>query len=98
MFDGDACVTAGLFGLLAAGLLYGAEQTQQVQQAVGDREVIGQAKGILMERFTVSGDEASQMLITSSQGTNVEIGEIAAWVIAEADKQREHPGQPATDL
>jgi hypothetical protein len=54
----DHCRTmAGLFGIQAALLLYGTSQTENLQKAVDSRDVIGRAKGILMERFNVD-DEA----------------------------------------
>ncbi|MCD2196263.1 GAF and ANTAR domain-containing protein [Actinomycetospora endophytica] len=79
-FDAESRLTAGLFALQAAMLLYGSEQTQSLQRAVDSRDLIGQAKGILMERFRVDDDAAFQMLVRSSQETNMKLAEVARWV------------------
>ena len=76
-FDGDAQLTAGLFGLQAAGLLFGSDQIAGLDQALQSRDVIGQAKGILMERYDVSDDDAFQMLVATSQDTNTKLIEVA---------------------
>jgi hypothetical protein len=86
-FDPDARVTAALFGVQAAMLLYGSEHAANLQQAVDSRDVIGQAKGILMERFAVDDDRAFQMLVRSSQDTNLKLVEVARWLHDEANKR-----------
>ena len=70
VFDPSAELTAGLFGIQAATLLHGADHAAHLGHALETRDVIGQAKGILAERFTVDDDEAFQMLVDSSQDTN----------------------------
>jgi hypothetical protein len=92
-FDAHAQMTAELFGVQAATLIYGAAQTQQLEAAVGHRELIGQAKGILIQRYGVSGDEAFEMLVTSSQRSAIGLADIASWVVGEAEKQ----GQGGSD-
>jgi hypothetical protein len=79
-FDADARVTAGLFGVQAAMLLHGSEHASNLQRAVDSRDLIGQAKGILMERFSVDDDAAFQMLVRSSQDTNLKLVEVARWL------------------
>jgi hypothetical protein len=88
VFDAEARLTAGMFGVQAAALIYGAEQAEQLRIAVDSRDVIGQAKGILMERFTVDGDEAFQMLVTSSMETNIKLVDVATWLVGEAEQRR----------
>ncbi|MFB9745197.1 ANTAR domain-containing protein [Pseudonocardia sulfidoxydans] len=51
--DDAARRMAGLFGLQAGLLLYGVNHARQLSRALDSRDVIGQAKGILMERFGV---------------------------------------------
>ncbi|MEJ2863063.1 ANTAR domain-containing protein [Actinomycetospora flava] len=97
VFDTDARTTAGLFGVQAALLIYGSEQAFHLQRAVDNRDVIGQAKGILMERFTVDPDEAFQMLVRSSQETNIKLAEVARWLQNEAMQRRETRRDAATD-
>ena len=79
-FDEFALTTAGLFGLQAALLLYGVDQARHLGMALESRDLIGQAKGILMERFRVTGEQAFQMLVTSSQETNIKLVEVTRWL------------------
>jgi GAF domain-containing protein len=83
-FDRDALLTATLFAAQAAMLLYGSEQAQYLQRAVDSRDLIGQAKGILVERFGVDGDAAFAMLVRSSQDTNMKLVDVARWLVEEA--------------
>jgi hypothetical protein len=96
VFDSSAELTAGLFGVQAATLLHGAEHASELGKAVESRDVIGQAKGILMERFTVDDDEAFQMLVNSSQETNIKLVGVAHWLVEEA-RSRRVSGGPRSD-
>ncbi|NMO93129.1 ANTAR domain-containing protein [Actinomycetospora sp. TBRC 11914] len=87
-FAVDARITAGLFGVQAALLLYGSTQAGVLVRAVDSRDVIGQAKGILMERFGVDDDEAFQMLVRSSQDINMKLVDCARWLQKEAIEHR----------
>jgi hypothetical protein len=86
VFDDEARMTAALFGAQAAMLLYGSEAAQDLQRAVDSRDLIGQAKGILMERFKVTDDGAFQLLVRSSQDTNMKVVDVAAWLRDEANR------------
>jgi hypothetical protein len=79
-FEEHARTLAGLFGIQAALLLYGADHASHLQQAVDSRDLIGQAKGILMERFSVDDEAAFQMLVRSSQDTNMKLTAVARWL------------------
>ena len=76
-------MTAGLFATQASLLLYGADSTAEITRALANRDVIGQAKGILMERFGLSDQAAFEMLVTSSQRTNLKLVEVARWLTTE---------------
>lgn len=97
VFDEHAQVTAGLFGSQAAVLLFGAEQTRALQAGIDSREVIAQARGILTERHGVTGDEAFQMLVTSSRRSTIDLVDVAAWVVAEAEQGQNRRDRPADD-
>jgi hypothetical protein len=56
------------------------EQAEHLQRAVDSRDLIGRAKGILMERFKVDDEGAFQMLVKSSQGTNIKPTAVAQWL------------------
>lgn len=95
-FDDSARTLAGLFGVQAALLLYGAEHAAHMERAVGTRDVIGQAKGILMERFNIDDDHAFQMLVRSSQDTNLKVADVARWLSSAAGRRPAEP--PPTDV
>ena len=98
VFDADTQQVAGLFGVQAAMLLYGSEQAQHLQRALDSRDLIGQAKGILMERFTVDDDGAFRMLVASSQDTNMKLVQVAEWLRSEArHRHAEHAALPGRD-
>jgi hypothetical protein len=85
-FDAEARLTAALFGVQAAMLLYGSEQAQSLQHAVDNRDLIGQAKGILIERFKLDSDASFHMLVRSSQDTNMKLVDVAQWVVNETTR------------
>ncbi|WP_433783940.1 GAF and ANTAR domain-containing protein [Actinomycetospora sp. CA-101289] len=80
-YDVRARVLAGLFGVQAGLLLYGAQQVRHLQRAVDSRDLIGRAKGVLAERFGIDDETAFGMLVTSSQETNMKVTAVAQWVV-----------------
>lgn len=71
--EDDVSVMATVFAAHAAVALAGARQVQDMNAALTHRDVIGQAKGILMERFKVTPDVAFAMLVRTSSITNVKL-------------------------
>ena len=55
-----------------------AAQIRQLHTALDSRDVIGQAKGILMERYRLTPDGAFALLARASQDTNVKLRAVAA--------------------
>ena len=66
-----------VFASHAAVALSGARHEQNLHQAVSSRDLIGQAKGILMERYKITADQAFQLLAQASQNTNRKLLTIA---------------------
>lgn len=66
-----------LFASHAAVAMIGAKQRQHKDQALLMRDLIGQAKGILMERHRVTADQAFLLMVEASQRTNTKLAEIA---------------------
>jgi hypothetical protein len=66
-----------LFASHAAVAMVGAKQQQHSDQALLMRDLIGQAKGILMERHRLTADQAFRLLVKASQRTNTKLTEIA---------------------
>jgi AmiR/NasT family two-component response regulator len=54
------------------------EQAGHLARALDSRSVIDQAKGILMERFKLSADQAFSALATVSMEANVKVRDVAA--------------------
>jgi GAF domain-containing protein len=55
-------------------------QAEQLHRAIDSRDVIGQAKGILMARRGLTADEAFDLLRRSSQGLNVKLVQLAEMI------------------
>jgi ANTAR domain/GAF domain len=56
-------------------------EAAQLRQALTSRDVIGQAKGILMERRRISADEAFDVLRRASQALNVKLTQLATTLV-----------------
>ena len=54
-----------------------AHHLENVTSALVNRDIIGQAKGILMERFKITSDQAFAVLAKVSQDTNRKVSAIA---------------------
>jgi transcriptional regulator with GAF, ATPase, and Fis domain len=75
---GDESENVGLlFASHAAVAMAGARKQQQLVAALSTRDLIGQAKGILMERHRLTADQAFNVLVHASQRTNLKLAEIA---------------------
>jgi len=61
----------------AAVALAGARNEEHLRRAVDNRDLIGQAKGILMERYKLTPDQSFQLLARVSQQTNRKLVDIA---------------------
>jgi ANTAR domain-containing protein/GAF domain-containing protein len=95
-YDEYAQTLAGLFGAQAAVLLYGVTAATQLQRAVDSRDLIGQAKGLLRARYKVDDEGAFQMLVKSSQETNLKLTAVARWLVENADTSGSRPAAEAS--
>ncbi|HSP38670.1 MAG TPA: GAF and ANTAR domain-containing protein [Frankiaceae bacterium] len=86
-FHSDSVYVGGLFASHAAVALRGAQMQKQLNQAVESRDVIGQAKGILMERHTISSDQAFALLVRTSQTTHRKLIEVAELLVRSVEAQ-----------
>ncbi len=66
-----------LFASHAAIAMAAARREHQLRIAIDSRDVIGQAKGILMERFKLTADQAFQVLIKASSEANLKLRDVA---------------------
>jgi GAF domain-containing protein len=70
-----------LFATLAALALAEAQRTEHLRAALVNRDVIGQAKGIIMERYKINPDAAFSTLTRISQHRNIKLHEVARQLI-----------------
>jgi GAF domain-containing protein len=85
-FHGDVEQEA-LIAILAAHsapALSAALHREDMEAALRTRDIIGQAKGLLMARSDVDEDTAFQMLVSASQRTNVKLAEVARQLVENA--------------
>ncbi len=85
-FDADAESIGALFAAHAAIAFSSAREEQQIRAALTSRDVIGQAKGMLMERYKLSSQAAFALLSRLSQDTNTKLADLANQVVADAEK------------
>ncbi|HEX8345427.1 MAG TPA: GAF and ANTAR domain-containing protein [Actinoplanes sp.] len=76
-FDGDSEHVGLLFAAHAAVAMSGAQQQEHLTRAMAARDLIGQAKGILMERHKLTADHAFSVLTRASQQTNTKLVDVA---------------------
>jgi transcriptional regulator with GAF, ATPase, and Fis domain len=81
-FDDESEHVALLFASHAAVSMSGERARGHLMAAVTTREVIGQAQGILMERFKITSEMAFQLLILASQDTNLKLRDIAEELVS----------------
>jgi GAF domain-containing protein len=72
---------ARLLATLSAVALADSFQRERMERALRNRDVIGQAKGILMSRHGLPADAAFEMLRTHSQHTNNKLVAVAERVV-----------------
>lgn len=61
--------------------LAGSQEVENLEKALGGRTVIGQATGILMERFELAPDRAFSVLSRLSQARNVKLRDLAEQIV-----------------
>ena len=79
--DYAAEAVAAMLATHAAIALIAANKQRQFESALASRDIIGQAKGIIMNRHSVDAVEAFEMLIKLSQNNNIPLRIIAQQVI-----------------
>jgi GAF domain-containing protein len=75
--DPEAISTAALFAAHAAIALGTAGQIEGLHQGLHSRKVIGQALGILMERYDIGEDAAFAFLVRASSTANIKLRDVA---------------------
>ena len=87
-FDDDAVEAGTHLAAHVAVALAASQESEQLHSALATRTTIGQAEGILMERFDVSADRAFAILRRVSQDSNVKVRDVATRLV----QTRKTPG------
>ncbi len=85
-FDDEAREFGSVFAAHAAVALSHARREDQLEEAIKSRDVIGQAKGVLMAREGMSSEQAFETLRRASQRLNVKLRAVAETVVAANDE------------
>ena len=80
-WDTDAETIGSVFAAHAAAAIMAGRHGQQMQSALSSRDRIGQAKGIIMERYGVDDVRAFELLRRLSQESQAKLVDIAQRVI-----------------
>jgi hypothetical protein len=83
--DEDSVHLASLFAGQLAVAMGWAKQDETMSQALATRNVIGQAVGIVMERYTLDADRAFAFLARLSQSGNIKLREVATSLVESAN-------------
>jgi transcriptional regulator with GAF, ATPase, and Fis domain len=81
-FDDRAQAVGSVFAAHAAIALATAIHDEQMEEALRSRDVIGQAKGMLMAREGIDADTAFDMLRRASQRLNLKLRDVAARIVS----------------
>jgi hypothetical protein len=89
-FDNESEVIGAMQATHAAIALIAANRPHQFESALASRDIIGQAKGIIMERYDVDAVRAFELLTRVSQNTNTRVHVIAHEIVT---RPRRRPDQ-----
>jgi GAF domain-containing protein len=81
VWDTEAETVGSVFAAHAAAAILAGSHAEQLHSAVSTRDRIGQAKGIIMERFGVDDVRAFDLLRTLSQENQMKLVDIAQRII-----------------
>ena len=87
-FDAATRQLGSLFATQSALVWDAARREEQFRQALASRDVIGQAKGMIMERYSIDATQAFDMLRKLSHDTNTPLAAVAAKVVNAAAADR----------
>lgn len=85
--DPDAVHIAELFASHAALALGRSRSERQLNEAIDSRQTIGQAIGIVMERYQLDGHRAFQFLVRTSQTGNVKLRDVATELVRQTEEK-----------
>ncbi|MEU4196823.1 GAF and ANTAR domain-containing protein [Kribbella sp. NPDC026611] len=84
--DAESRQLGAMFATLVAVAMGWARHDETLGDALASRTVIGQAIGIVMERYRLDADRAFGFLVRTSQSGNIKLREVAERIVAEATR------------
>lgn len=81
-FDIEAEQIGTMLATHAAQVLRASDKKQQFDSALASRDLIGQAKGMIMERFAIDAVQAFELMAKLSQESNLPVRELARDIVA----------------
>jgi GAF domain-containing protein len=81
VFGNEAEALGAMLATHAALALMAQNKERQFLSALASRDIIGQAKGMIMERFKVDSVRAFQLLTAMSQNSNTRVLQVAAEIV-----------------
>jgi len=85
-FDADSIATAEMFASHASVAMGFVHTIDNLSQAITARQMVGQAVGIIMERYHLDEQRAFDFLVRTSSQTNVKLRTIAADLITNSNR------------
>jgi hypothetical protein len=79
--DAEGVALGAMLATHAAVVLMTSDRNQQFQSALASRDVIGQAKGVLMVKFAVDAVRAFDLMVRQSQSSNTPLRVVAQEVV-----------------
>lgn len=74
----ERCALAGLLADQTGAALTATQSAARLQEALASRDLIGQAKGVLMERLGVDAQQAFDLLAGAAHATHRKVRDVAA--------------------
>ena len=90
-FSDDSEALGGIVAEHAAVAVVGSSADAQVKTTLAGRDVIGQAKGILMHRDNLTGLQAFALLTRVSQETNTKLVDVAKFLVNQQESRAQRP-------
>ena len=87
VFSDDSVQVGTILAQHAAVALVGTTAEDHFHAALASRDVIGQAKGFLMHRDSLTGLQAFNMLVQASKETNIKLVDVARWLVEEHENR-----------
>jgi GAF domain-containing protein len=91
-FDEETRHTAWLFATHAALAMGRTRHEEELNEALGTRQAIGEAVGIVMERYELDQDRAFQFLVRVSRNSNIKLRDVAREIVAERNTRAAQRG------